>query len=66
MPRIFDPKDKSIRTMLIKMGWRVGSAITFAQGHAIIAKGTCPGCQQRWSKTHRKCVPGLFPSETGK
>jgi hypothetical protein len=39
MPRVYNPKDGKIRNMLIKMGWTVGSAITFAQGHAVIAKG---------------------------
>lgn len=64
--RIFANEDGPVRNLLIKMGWKVGSAISFAQGHAIIAKGLCPGCQGKWNKSHRKCVPGLFPGETGK
>lgn len=65
MPRVYDPKDGKIRTLLIKMGWTVGSALSFAQGHAIIAMGKCPGCEKKWSRAHRRCVPGLFPGETG-
>lgn len=65
MPRVYDPKDGRIRNLLIRMGWTVGGVLTFAQGHAIIAMGTCPGCEKKWSRAHRKCVPGLFPGETG-
>ena len=61
--RIFTPKDGKIRNMLVTMGWKIGGVLTFAQGHAVIAKGVCPGCQHKWSKDHRKCVPGLFPGE---
>lgn len=65
MPRVYNPKNGKIRNMLLKMGWTVGSAINTVQGRAIIAKGTCPGCNQKWTTEHRKCVPGLFPGETG-
>jgi len=65
MPRVYDPKDGKIRNMLLRMGWTVGSALSFAQGHAIIAMGKCPMCEKTWSKAHRKCVPGLFRGETG-
>lgn len=62
--RVFTPKDGKIRDMLVKMGWKVGTVISAVHGRAIIAKGVCPGCQQKWSKDHRKCVPGLFAGQT--
>jgi hypothetical protein len=64
MARAYNPKDGKIRNMLIEMGWKVGSVLSFAEGHAIIVKkGKCPGCERKWTKEHRKCVPGLFPGQ---
>lgn len=54
-----------VREKLIHAGWKVSKAISTAQGHAIIARGTCPGCAKAWSTAHRKCVPGLFPAKKG-
>lgn len=43
----------------------ISRTISFVEGHRIIATGKCPACDGKWSKAHRKCVPGLFPGETG-
>ena len=54
-------RDGKIRTALVHTGWKISKVISTAEGLAIIAKGTCPGCGKAWSKKHRECVPGLFP-----
>lgn len=62
---ILDPSNGKVRNLLLQVGWQVGGAITMAHGYAIIAKGKCPTCTRKWTKEHRKCVPGLFPGEDG-
>jgi len=57
-------KDGKIRDALVQMGWKVGAVLSFAQGHKVIAMGRCPGCERKWTKAHRACVPGLFPGQT--
>jgi hypothetical protein len=57
-------KDGKARDRLVRIGWGISRMISFAQGHAIIAKGKCPMCNRKWTKEHRKCVPGLFPGQT--
>jgi len=49
-----------------RKAWRmVDTAMVRAEGLAIIARGTCPGCEKKWSAAHKKCVPGLFPKAGG-